>query len=126
MAERQTRYFEGVVNNSSYGFKSHRPHQQYISVSRDIRETLFLIVAEKRGMCRNAFSGYFRQGAPVRTAGRLRGKRKGFKRYAAGLAAVSGRRLPQGRSSGSGGVSSVTSQGRGRIAFDDQGAEAAI
>ena len=27
VAEWQTRYFEGVVNVSSYGFKSHQPHQ---------------------------------------------------------------------------------------------------
>ena len=27
VAEWQTRYFEGVVNESSYGFKSHQPHQ---------------------------------------------------------------------------------------------------
>ena len=36
MAEWQTRYFEGVVNVSSYGFKSHRPHQT------DIIRTHFL------------------------------------------------------------------------------------
>ena len=27
VVERQTRHFEGVVNESSYGFESHRPHQ---------------------------------------------------------------------------------------------------
>ena len=30
VVERQTRHFEGVVRVTSYGFKSHQPHQKYL------------------------------------------------------------------------------------------------
>ena len=43
-AEWQTRYFEGVVNESSYGFKSHQPHHLNVQA-----QELFLSFFRVRG-----------------------------------------------------------------------------
>ena len=40
----QTRYFEGVVNESSYGFKSHQPHHLKVQA-----QELFLSFFRVRG-----------------------------------------------------------------------------
>ena len=43
VAERQTRYFEGVVGEIPYGFKSHRPHQ-LVDADVVLRHNVFFVV----------------------------------------------------------------------------------
>ncbi len=60
VVERQTRYFEGVVGETPYGFKSHRPHQKQVCRVAGSGKTLELLYfSDNKKACWKVFQHAF-------------------------------------------------------------------